>query len=99
MNLNAVYFRGGPNTADRIHIVELDVTAPYEEHRAAAAHAVSKWGHVDVLVNNAGAGMPNITEEGGYDVSIAFCDAYTISQIESDWKGITRNSPRTSLDL
>lgn len=49
----------------RIHLVKLDVTDPYEAHRDAAAQAVSKWGRVDVLVNNAGAGMPNITEEGG----------------------------------
>lgn len=45
--------------------MKLDVTAPYQEHREAAAQAVSKWGRVDVLVNNAGAGMPCITEEGG----------------------------------
>ncbi|KAL5480950.1 hypothetical protein ACEPAI_9891 [Sanghuangporus weigelae] len=54
-------------TKSRIHVLKLDVTAPSSEIRAAAEEAVSKWGRVDVLVNNAGAGFLGITEEVGVE--------------------------------
>lgn len=45
--------------------VQLDVTADFDTLRWKAAEAVAKWGRIDVLVNNAGAGMPGFTEEAG----------------------------------
>lgn len=54
-----------PETADRVHIMALDVTAPFSELREKAGEAVAKWGRVDCLINNAGAGMPGLTEEVG----------------------------------
>lgn len=54
-----------PETADRVHIMTLDVTAPFSELREKAGEAVAKWGRVDCLINNAGAGMPGLIEEVG----------------------------------
>jgi NADP-dependent 3-hydroxy acid dehydrogenase YdfG len=34
--------------------VALDVTWPFEEISKAIEKAIAKWGHIDVLVNNAG---------------------------------------------
>ncbi|KAI5118164.1 hypothetical protein M0805_005786 [Coniferiporia weirii] len=51
----------------RIHLLQLDVTAPFSALQEAAAVAVGKWGRVDVLVNNAGAGMLGISEEVGVE--------------------------------
>ncbi|KAL5499089.1 hypothetical protein ACEPAH_1607 [Sanghuangporus vaninii] len=54
-------------TRSRIHVLKLDITAPFSEIRAAAEEVISKWGRVDVLVNNAGAGFLGITEEVGVE--------------------------------
>ena len=48
-----------------MHILRLDVTAPFSELRTLAGEAVAKWGHVDVLINNAGSALLGITEEVG----------------------------------
>ena len=46
-------------------IIQLDVTADFKAIQAKAQEAISLWGRVDVLVNNAGAGMLGISEEIG----------------------------------
>ncbi|KAL5480948.1 hypothetical protein ACEPAI_9889 [Sanghuangporus weigelae] len=61
------HFTSDPRTAERVLIATLDVTAPFVEIRALADEAVGKWGHIDVLVNNAGVGMLGITEEVGVE--------------------------------
>lgn len=35
-------------------------------------HALSIWGRIDVVVNNAGLGMKSVLEEGGYVASMHF---------------------------
>jgi short-subunit dehydrogenase len=37
-----------------VHLIKLDVTAPFEELQAIAKEAVNVYGRIDVLVNNAG---------------------------------------------
>ncbi|THH06129.1 hypothetical protein EW145_g4296 [Phellinidium pouzarii] len=53
------------NSEPRIHLLQLDVTSPFSTLQEAAAVAVDKWGRIDVLVNNAAAGMAGISEEVG----------------------------------
>ena len=43
--------------------LELDVTAPLSELHAVAAKAIAIYGHVDVVVNNAGYIMSGALEE------------------------------------
>ena len=50
---------------DLVRAMELDVTVSEDELRSKAADAVGVWGRMDVLVNNAGVGMPSISEEAG----------------------------------
>ncbi|KAH8113851.1 NAD-binding protein [Phellopilus nigrolimitatus] len=50
-----------------VHLVQLDVTEPFAVLRETAARAVERWGRVDVVVNNAGAGMLGISEEVGVE--------------------------------
>ncbi|WP_224366812.1 SDR family NAD(P)-dependent oxidoreductase [Hyalangium versicolor] len=47
---------------DRLHLVELDVTRP-EQVRASVAAAISRFGRIDVLVNNAGFSIVGAVEE------------------------------------
>ncbi|KAI0318909.1 NAD-P-binding protein [Amylostereum chailletii] len=41
----------------RIHVLQLDVTAPFEEIQEVTKAAIARWGRVDVLVNNAGVNL------------------------------------------
>ena len=52
---------------DRTHLhpVKLDVTQPLAEINSIVAEALSVWGRIDVLVNNAGVGFMSVTEEAG----------------------------------
>jgi len=43
--------------------LELDVTAPLSELHAVAAKAVAIYGHIDVVVNNAGYILSGVLEE------------------------------------
>ena len=43
----------------------MDVTDSFPALKQKAADAVGTWGHVDVLVNNAGAGKFGFSEEVG----------------------------------
>ena len=46
--------------------LELDVTAPLNELHATAAKAVAIYGHIDVVVNNAGYLISGALEENTY---------------------------------
>lgn len=63
------------DAASRLHKMKLDVTATFAELREIAAAAVSKFGQVDVVVNNAGAGCPGLTEESGYVLRLSMTSA------------------------
>ena len=53
-------------TMSNLRLMQLDVTEGPEALSKAAKAAVSHWGRVDVVVNNAGRGMFGIGEEIGY---------------------------------
>jgi NADP-dependent 3-hydroxy acid dehydrogenase YdfG len=46
-------------------ILQLDVTDSFDVLSAKAKEAISMWGRVDVLVNNAGLGLVGTVEEAG----------------------------------
>lgn len=50
---------------DKIRLMQLDVTEGFARIQAKLNRAISFFGRVDVVVNNAGAGVPSILEEGG----------------------------------
>jgi NADP-dependent 3-hydroxy acid dehydrogenase YdfG len=54
-------FPGSPN----LHLLPLDITWRPETIKAVVDEAADKWGSIDVLVNNAGVGLPGFLEEGG----------------------------------
>lgn len=54
-------FPSSPN----LFLLPLDITSPPETIKAVVDEAAGKWGSIDVLVNNAGVGMPGLLEEGG----------------------------------
>ena len=54
-------FPGSPNLC----LLPLDITSCPETIKAVVDEVAGKWGSIDVLVNNAGVGMPGLLEEGG----------------------------------
>lgn len=52
-------------TSPNLCLLPLDITSPPEIIKAVVDEAAGKWGSIDVLVNNAGIGMPSFLEEGG----------------------------------
>lgn len=53
----------GYATSDDVHALQLDITAPKEILKGKIAQAVSIFGHIDVLVNNAGYVLSGMWEE------------------------------------
>ena len=49
----------------RLRTLTLDVTAPFDDIKQQVDTAINAWGHVDVLVNNAGICYLGATEEVG----------------------------------
>ncbi|KAG6916306.1 hypothetical protein DXG01_007463 [Tephrocybe rancida] len=54
-----------PLLRDNLRTLQLDVTDGEAVLKAKAFEAFSIWGQIDVLVNNAGIGLPSLLEEGG----------------------------------
>ncbi|KAG2152432.1 hypothetical protein BD769DRAFT_38932 [Suillus cothurnatus] len=48
-----------------LHLMQLDVNDSTKEIKARIDHAARVWNGIDVLVNNAGYGLPALLEEGG----------------------------------
>lgn len=80
-----------------IRTIQLDVTEGEANIKAKADKAAAFWGHVDVLVNNAGHSIPSLIEEGGsahlrkqyetnvfglMDVTIAFLPHLRLSTLD-----------------
>ena len=57
----------------RLYLMQLDITASQDVINSKVAEAIAVWGHIDVLVNNAGTGVKMIMEEGGYVLRRPLC--------------------------
>lgn len=53
-----------PKSPD-LRILQLDITLGAQAVKTIVDEAAGIWGTIDVLVNNAGVGMPGLLEEGG----------------------------------
>lgn len=51
--------------SEQCRILQLDVTDSFDILSGKAKEAISMWGRVDVLVNNAGHGLMGTIEEAG----------------------------------
>ena len=60
-SLDSIKYLESPNCKT----LQLDVTDGFDAIQAKVQEAINVWGHVDVVVNNAGIGSPGITEEAG----------------------------------
>ena len=49
----------------RLNLLQLDVTDSMETIQKKMDQALSVWGRIDVVVNNAGFGVKSLLEEGG----------------------------------
>ncbi|KAF8623796.1 hypothetical protein AX17_007299 [Amanita inopinata Kibby_2008] len=53
---------------DNLRTIQLDVTEGKASIEVKMRQAAAYWGHIDVLVNNAGSGYPSLVEEAGTDL-------------------------------
>jgi len=80
-----------------LRTIQLDVTEGEASIKAKAKTAAEVWGQIDVLVNNAGIGLPSLLEEGGsahlrkqyetnifglMDVTVAFLPHLRLSSLD-----------------
>lgn len=49
----------------RLHLLRLDIADTPANIQKVMDQALSIWGRIDVVVNNAGIGMKSVLEEGG----------------------------------
>ncbi|KZT18414.1 NAD(P)-binding protein [Neolentinus lepideus HHB14362 ss-1] len=54
-----------PDSQDRLRYLQLDVTSSFESIKKTIEDGVAIWGRIDVVVNNAGIGLPALAEEMG----------------------------------
>ena len=60
----------GTKEGDQLRTVQLDIADSTENIKRKIDDAAKVWGRLDVLVNNAGAAMKMLLEEGGYVQSV-----------------------------
>lgn len=60
---------GRGDVQDRLRLLALEVTSGINILKGIVDEAVGFWGHIDVLVNNAGAGYLGLIEEGGSEMA------------------------------
>ena len=72
-----------------VSFVKTDV-AREDDVRAMVAHALAKFGHVDCLVNNAGAGLPLV---GVADIDISTFDAVIAANVRGVLLGMKHVAP------
>jgi NAD(P)-dependent dehydrogenase (short-subunit alcohol dehydrogenase family) len=51
--------------SENLRVLQLDVTDSEVAIKTVVVDAIAVWGCIDVLVNNAGIGIPALLEEGG----------------------------------
>lgn len=71
-SLDSIKYLESPNCK----ALQLDVTDGFDAIQAKVQEGINAWGHVDVVVNNAGIGSPGITEEAG---ATGFAKAFNIN--------------------
>ncbi|EGO03052.1 hypothetical protein SERLA73DRAFT_120042 [Serpula lacrymans var. lacrymans S7.3] len=54
--------------SDKVRLLRLDVTDDCDHIKTVVDEAVATWGHIDVIVNNAGMGINGLIEEAGSKV-------------------------------
>lgn len=59
--------------SSRLYLMQLDITDSQDVINSKVVEAIDVWGHIDVLVNNAGTGVKMILEEGGCVSYSALC--------------------------
>lgn len=62
--------------SDNIRVLALDVSWKEEQIKTVVDQAITLWGHIDVVVNNAGVVFMSLAEEGGTQV---FRDQYEVT--------------------
>lgn len=70
--------------SDKIRLMQLDVTEGFASLKTKLETAAAFFGRIDVVVNNAGGGMPCILEEGGCVVTSARRPVLNLKGCETD---------------
>ena len=66
--------------ASNLQLLRLDISESPEKIQRVIDHALSIWGRIDVVVNNAGIGMKSVLEEGGYVYLAYFTFSSSVSR-------------------